>query len=129
MRSCRVVALHQVDGIPTVPNVQDQAATRRDDLRYGARGRGAYRARLAVDSRTRPDSAGRNEDLPQTMCVLVRDRSCWVAGQGFEPWKASADGFTVRSTPARTTVRRFRIEAVGGAVSAEVTTLDNGIRG
>ncbi len=35
------------------------------------------------------------------MFVLVRNHSCWVAGQGFEPWKASADGFTVRSHPTR----------------------------
>jgi hypothetical protein len=28
--------------------------------------------------------------------VLVRDRFCCVAGQVFEPWKASADGFIVR---------------------------------
>jgi hypothetical protein len=55
------------------------------------------RARLAVNSRTRPDSARHIEDWPATVSVLVMDRFCWVAGQGFEPWKASADGFTVRS--------------------------------
>jgi hypothetical protein len=58
---------------------------------------GAYRARIAVNSRTRSDSAGRNEDQPATRSALVAGRLCCVAGQGFEPWKASADGFTVRS--------------------------------
>ena len=32
-----------------------------------------------------------------TWSMLVRGHLCCVAGQGFEPWKASADGFTVRS--------------------------------
>jgi hypothetical protein len=31
-----------------------------------------------------------------TASVLVKHRLYCVAGQGFEPWKASADGFTVR---------------------------------
>jgi len=68
---------------------------------------GACRARLAVNSRTRPDSAGQNERRPLTTLVLVRGRLCWVAGQGFEPWKASADGFTVRrqGSLARAAVR------------------------
>jgi len=57
----------------------------------------ANRAQLAVDSRTRPDSTGRDEDPSMTVSVLVKDRLCCVAGQGFEPWKAYADGFTVRS--------------------------------
>jgi hypothetical protein len=56
---------------------------------------GAYRARLAVNSRRRPDTAGHNNGRPTTIPVLVSDRFCCVAGQGFEPWKASADGFTV----------------------------------
>ena len=29
--------------------------------------------------------------------MLVVGRFCCVVGQGFEPWKAYADGFTVRS--------------------------------
>ena len=56
-----------------------------------------YRARLAVNSRTRPDDARHIEDWPATVFVLVIDRFHWVAGQGFEPWKAYADGFTDRS--------------------------------
>ncbi len=72
-----------------------QAAARHHDLRRTAGRWGAYRARLAVNSRTRPDSTGHNEGRPSTVSVLVKDRSCCVAGQGFEPWKASADGFTV----------------------------------
>jgi hypothetical protein len=31
-----------------------------------------------------------------TVFVLAKSGSRCVAGQGFEPWKASADGFTVR---------------------------------
>src|SRR5205085_9523590 len=58
---------------------------------------GANRARIAVASRTRPDSARHDQDLPMTWSMLVRGHLCCVAGQGFEPWKASADGFTVRS--------------------------------
>jgi hypothetical protein len=34
-----------------------------------------------------------------TASVLVKHRLYCVAGQGFEPWKASADGFTVRCRP------------------------------
>jgi hypothetical protein len=49
-----------------------------------------------VNSRTRPDSAGRTEGRATTVSVLLNARFCWVAGQGFEPWKAYADGFTVR---------------------------------
>ena len=58
-------------------------------------------ARLAADSRTRPDSVGHDEDLPQTMYLLVKDSFCCVAGQGFEPWKASTDGFTDRAGMSR----------------------------
>jgi hypothetical protein len=84
-------------GCHMAPSVQDrQAAARHHDLRHAAGRWGAYRARLAVNSRTRPDAAGHNERRPTTVPVLARDRFCWVAGQGFEPWKASADGFTVR---------------------------------
>jgi hypothetical protein len=42
------------------------------------------RAQLAVNSRTRQDSTGRNEGHPTAVFALARDRSCWVAGQGFE---------------------------------------------
>jgi len=54
---------------------------------------------LGVTTRGRPDGAGHHrtaQDRPPDLLVLVRGRSGWVAGEGFEPWKAKADGFTVR---------------------------------
>ena len=58
---------------------------------------GAYRARPPVNSRARSDNTGHDDDRPLTVFVLAKSGSRCVAGQGFEPWKASADGFTVRS--------------------------------
>jgi hypothetical protein len=49
-----------------------------------------------VNSWTPPDSTGCGKDRPRSVFVQATCYSCWVAGQGFEPWKASADGFTVR---------------------------------
>jgi hypothetical protein len=87
--------------IPTSKVNHDRpVAAGHHDLRHAAaraKRWGAYRARLAVSSRTRLDSAGYNHGRSTTVVVLVRAHSCWVAGQGFEPWEASADGFTVRS--------------------------------
>ena len=74
MRSCRVIGLHQVDGIPTSPNVQDhQIATRRDDLRYGARGPGAG-ARIGRDY---PWTAGHSRIAPDATKICPRPYVCW----------------------------------------------------
>jgi hypothetical protein len=43
------------------------------------------RARIAVNSRARPDSTGQYEDQLATWSVLVASRLYWVADQGFEP--------------------------------------------
>ncbi len=90
---------------PACKIVNDRrAVARHHDCRQStarAKRWGAYRARLAVNSRTRPDSAGRDEGRPTSLSVLVRDCLCWVAGHGFEPWKASADGFTDRCRATR----------------------------
>ena len=57
---------------------------------------GTYSVQPPVNGWTAPDVGGLDEDRPPTVFMLVGGRSCCVAGQGFEPWKASADGFTVR---------------------------------
>ena len=56
-------------------------------------------ATTQADTREQSAMKGRtrHRSHPKALSVLVRDRLCCVAGQGFEPWKASADGFTVRS--------------------------------
>ncbi len=59
-------------GCPS-PSVQDQAAARRYDLRSAACEPG-IRARLAVHSWTRPDSAGHNKARPTPLSILVRGR-------------------------------------------------------
>jgi hypothetical protein len=60
-----------------------------------------------TDHRTAPDAAGLDKDRPLTSFVLVGGRYSCVAGQGFEPWKASADGFTdrCRSAPRSCTLK------------------------
>ena len=57
------------------------------------------RARIG---RSHPQTTGYARTTPDTAKIGTRPCSCWsravpagVAGQGFEPWKASADGFTV----------------------------------
>ena len=52
---------------------------------------------IPVNSCPELDVAGQTQNRPLSAFPLVKDRFCCVAGQGFEPWKASADGFTVRS--------------------------------
>jgi hypothetical protein len=41
-----------------------------------------------------PYTAGRNKITPVTCPARSQGVNQGVAGQGFEPWKASADGFT-----------------------------------
>ncbi len=84
-----------------------------------------------------------------TLSALVSDSFRCVAGQGFEPWKASADGFTVRcqgdpgvdahsrtppahpsppTRPHRMIVGRFHVGGRLWAVSADETTRNNEMR-
>jgi hypothetical protein len=101
VRGSRVVGLRQIDGMPH--QSQRARSSGSSKAHYGLRpaaGRakrwGTYRARLAVNSRTQLDSTGHNEDRPTSLPVLARNHAHSVAGQEFEPWKASADGFTDR---------------------------------
>jgi hypothetical protein len=99
----RVVGLRQADGMPHEPQRARSSGSSQASppSRQGAGRWGAYRARLAVDSRIQSDSAGHNEDRPSAVPAPVSGRFCCVAGhQGFEPWKACADGFTARCREA-----------------------------
>jgi hypothetical protein len=59
----------------TSPRAQDQAAARCVGFRSAAvRGR-VLRARIAVNSRTRPDSTGHNQALPTTRIVVLATRA------------------------------------------------------
>ena len=46
----------------------------------GFRNFGTYSAQPPVDDRTRPDTAGLNEDRPPTVFTLVEGRSRWCGG-------------------------------------------------
>jgi hypothetical protein len=54
------------------------------------------------------ESRGHRSSLPNEhpdLSSQVRGCFCWVAGQGFEPWTASADGFTGRVRRRLTSIR------------------------
>jgi hypothetical protein len=56
----------------------------------------AYRARLAVSYNAVRQRRTLRKNRPLAVLVLVTPCFTCMAGQGFEPWKAAADGFIVR---------------------------------
>jgi hypothetical protein len=78
-----------------------------------------------------PDSAGRHEGRLTSLSVLVRGSSCCVAGQGFEPWKASAtDLQSAASAAPRQGVRTSKhpvCPPIGGSNSQQLRSLGRSV--
>jgi hypothetical protein len=73
----------------------------------------AYLTQTAGSDRLQSSTVGHHKIAPATCPRRSQGKYQGVAGQEFEPWKASADGFTVRS---------YTISAGDGAVYEQVLT-------